>query len=85
MRFLLIAVLIVLNFGCGKRNTEQVCFDESGKINSYAKGFDPSEPPLIFLRDGVYKSRVTGEIVYSECKYSWGVDEPKGIEYWEAI
>ena len=81
---LLIAIFFVNSFSDGGRNTEQVCFNSDGEIVFYAKGFEPEDPPLILLTDGVYKNTINSNTIKCNCRYSWGTRKPKGRKYWEA-
>lgn len=64
-------------------NTEQACFDDTGKIVFYASGFKPSETPLVQIIDKKYKNINTGEVVNGQCNWTWGVNKPKGYDYWK--
>lgn len=63
-------------------NTEQVCFNNEGRIVFYASGFKPSETPLVHINGKKHKNIKTGATVTGACKWSWGANEPKGYEYW---
>ena len=64
-------------------NTEQVCFDDGGKIIFYASGFKPSETPVVHVAGKKYKNIESGETLKGECRWTWGVNKPKGYDYWE--
>lgn len=64
-------------------NTEQVCFNDEGGIVFYSSGFKPSETPVVNINGKKYKNIETGETINGTCKWSWGVNKPKGYDYWK--
>ena len=64
-------------------NTEQVCFDDDGNIVFYASGYSSSEIPVVHINGKKYKNVETNETVDGECRSSWGVNKPKGYDYWK--
>jgi len=69
-------------------NTETVCFDDNGSIILYASGYKPGTcddcgNPIIHISGDKYKIRETGELIEAACRSIWGVNPPRGREYWE--
>ncbi|MCP5004804.1 MAG: hypothetical protein GY941_12815 [Planctomycetes bacterium] len=64
-------------------NTEQVCFDKVGNVIFYSSGYKPSNAPMVYITGDVYKNTDTGDMIKAECRARWGVNPPKGVDYWK--
>lgn len=83
--FLVIASawLLLLSGPRSQRSTEMVCFDGGGDIVFYESGYPPGNPRMLSLTKNVYKDLKTGKKLIADCQSHWGVNYPRGLEYWE--